>query len=118
MRFERELKAYAEPVSSAKLKEGLVYFFVNFVDDELLIPTMEPVVFVGRNFEPGDIGRVYFQDIHSYRDGVRYDLPETMNEESTSEFHTGSEDELDHVFEYEQALDVLIDCSLRRRRGA
>jgi hypothetical protein len=116
MRFERELKPYAEPVSAPQLKEGAIYFFVNFVDGELLIPMMEPVVFVGRNFEPGDEGRVYFQDVYSYREGIRYDMPEPASEESSAEFHTGSEDELGHVFEYEQALDVLIACSLRRRK--
>jgi hypothetical protein len=116
MRFEREVKSYAEPVSAAELKEGSIYFFVNFVDGELLIPAMEPVVFVGRNFESGDEGCVYFQDIYSYREGIRYDTPEPVSEESSAEFHTGSEDELGHVFEYEQALDVLIACSLRRRK--
>lgn len=116
MRFEREVKSYAEPVSAAELKEGSIYFFVNFIDGELLIPAMEPVVFVGRNFESGDEGRVYFQDIYSYLEGIRYDTPEPVSEESSAEFHTGSEDELGHVFEYEQALDVLIACSLRRRQ--
>jgi hypothetical protein len=114
MRFERELKLYAEPVSAAELKEGSIYYFVNFIDGELLIPTMEPMVFVGRNFESDDEGRVYFQDVYSYREGLRYDTPEAASEESSAEFHTGSEDELGHVFEYEQALDVLIACWLRR----
>lgn len=113
--FEHELKPYAEPVLAAQLKEGSIYFFVNFIDDELLIPTMEPFVFVGRNFEPGDDGRVYFQDVYSYRAGIRYEMAESANEESSAEFHTGSEAELGHVFEYEQALDVLIACSLRRK---
>ena len=113
MHFEREVKSHAEPVSTEDLKEGAIYFFVNFVDGELLIPTVEPVVFVGRNLEPGEVGRVYFQDIYSYREGTRYD---TTNEDHPAEFQTGSEDELGHVFEYEQALDVLIACSLRRRK--
>jgi hypothetical protein len=117
MHFERELKSYAEPISSAQLKEGSIYFFVNFADSELLIPTIEPVVFAGRNFEPDDVGRVYFQDVYSYREGIRYDMPEPASEESSAEFHTGSEDELGHVFEYEQALDVLIACSLRRQKS-
>jgi hypothetical protein len=68
----RELKPYAEPVSSSELSEGTVYFAVNFVDEEMLIPTMETLVFVGRNLEPDDVGEVYFQDVASYREGVRY----------------------------------------------
>jgi hypothetical protein len=50
MRFEsRELKPYAEPVVAAELKEGSVYFAVTFADEDTLIPTMETVVFVGRD---------------------------------------------------------------------
>ena len=60
MHFDRELKTYAEPISADELKEGSAYFFVSFVDDELLIPTMRTVVFVGRNFEPDEQRRVYF----------------------------------------------------------
>jgi hypothetical protein len=112
MRFEsRELKPYAEPVSASALKEGSVYFSVNFVDEEMLIPVMEPVVFIGRNLAPNDAGRVYFQDIDSYRRGVRYS---TAMEEDEPVFHSGSEDSMSHVFEFERALDVLMKCSLRR----
>jgi hypothetical protein len=79
----------------------------------MLIPTLEPVVFVGRNLDPEDKGRVYFQDIYSYRQGVRYDSA-TNGDEAT--FYSGSENETGHVFEYERALDQLLVCSLRRRR--
>src|SRR5258708_29857054 len=73
MRFEaRELKPYSEPVRVEELQEGRVYFAVNFLDTAMLIPTMEPVVFIGRNLEPGDVERFYFQDADSYRQGIRY----------------------------------------------
>jgi hypothetical protein len=115
MRFERTIKTHAEPVAKDDLKEGAIYFFVSFVDDEMLIPTMETVVFVGKDLEPDDIGRVYFQDVYSFREGITYSTP---NEKNYAEFHAGSEDELGHVFEYDQALDVLIGCSLRREGSA
>ncbi|MDR3748415.1 MAG: hypothetical protein P4M04_09720 [Acidobacteriota bacterium] len=67
---ERELPPYAEPVLVNELKEGSVYFFVNYVDEEGLIPQMETVIFIGRNLEAADVGRVYFQDIDSYRGGA------------------------------------------------
>jgi hypothetical protein len=68
----RELKEYAEPVLANELREGEIYFSVNYVDDDMLIPVMETVVFIGRNLEPGDVGQVYFQDVESHREGVRY----------------------------------------------
>ena len=65
-----ELKESAEPVSAGDLREGEVYFAINYVDDDMLIPVMETVVFIGRNLEPGDVGQVYFQDVQSYQEGI------------------------------------------------
>ena len=114
MRFEeRELKPYAEPVTAGELLEGEVYFSVNFFDDDMLIPEVRPLVFAGRNLEPDDVGTVYFQDVESYRHGVRYDSPKGDFE---AVFESGSEREVNHLFHYERALDVLMSCALRRRK--
>lgn len=115
MRFEeRELKPHAEPISALDLKEGVVYFSVNFIDDEMLFPVMEPLVFVGRDLEPGDAGAVYFQDMDSYRKGVRYGK---AAETDYANFITGSEKDVHHFFEYERALETLMWCSVRRRKA-
>ena len=45
---------------------------MNFVDDDMLIPIMEPKVFIGRNLTEQE-GRFYFQDIGTYRRGVRFE---------------------------------------------
>lgn len=114
MHFEgRELKEYAEPVSANELREGEVYFAVNYVDDEMLVPTMETIVFIGRNLEKGDEGQVYFQDIESQRAGVSYDCE---SDDGPARFECGSEHELNHIFDYEHALEVLMRCSLRRQK--
>lgn len=108
----RELKPYADPVSTNELLEGSIYFSLTFVDDDMLIPTMEPFVFVGRNLKAGDLERVYFQDLDSYRRGVRH---ETAAGEEHAVFLEGSENELGHFFLFESALDVLMACALRRK---
>lgn len=108
----RELEPSAEPVSLTELAEGEVYFAVNFVDDEMLIPIMETLVFVGKNLEPDDVGQVYFQDVESYLDGVRYG---SASEDDWAKFESGSDNEVRHIFNYEHALEVLMRCSLRRR---
>lgn len=111
MRFEeRELKPYAEPVSPEELKTGETYFAVLFLDDDTRVPILEPKVFVGRDLQPGDEGRIYFQDYDSYQKGVRFDSA-TGDDEAV--FETGAEN---HVFEYERALDRLMVCALRRRK--
>ena len=114
MRFEaRELKPYAEPMAARDLREGEIYFSVNFFDDAMLIPDMRPLVFIGRDLESGDEGVVYFQDLDSYRRGIRYDSPGSDDE---AVFEAGPDKETKHIFEYERALDVLMACSLRRQK--
>ncbi len=115
MRFEeRELTPYAEPITASKLKVGTIYFSLEYVDEDMLIPTMQTVVFVGRNLETGERGHVYFQDIDSYREGVRYD---STTEETPANFYKGSENEVGHIFEFESALNELMKCALRRRKA-
>jgi hypothetical protein len=110
----RALKPYAEPVFVAELKEGNIYFAVNYVDEDMLIPTMETLVFIGRDLESGDSGSVYFQDIFSYRKGVRYG---STTEGDHAEFYAGSAKEVGHIFTFERALEALMSCSLRRRKA-
>jgi hypothetical protein len=112
MKFEgRELKPYAEPLSHRDLCEGHTYFFLTYVDEELLVPSLQPVVFIGRDLEEGESGRVWFQDYESHREGIRYGQPNA----SEGVFYSGMQEETGHVFEYEQALNLLMLCSLRRR---
>ncbi len=113
MRFEeRELKPHAEPIPASELKEGSVYFSLTFVDDEMLIPTMETLIFAGRDLDTNFSGRLYFQDIDSYRNGVRY---ESAAEGDYATFYECTEDNLNNIFDFEHALDVLLGCSLKRR---
>jgi hypothetical protein len=115
MRFEqRELKPYSEPVVVEDLQEGTVYFAVNFLDKEMVIPTMEPVVYVGRNLDPDDVDRFYFQDADSYREGIRYAT--AVPEENNATFYSGAAPI--HIFDYEHALDCLLACSLRRKEAS
>lgn len=108
---EREIQPYAEPISASELKEKSVYFSLNYADDELLVPSLEPLVFIGRDLEPGDSGKVYFQDIDSYLRGVGY---ASATEDGDVRFYVGSEKEVNHIFEFERALEELMRCSLRR----
>lgn len=122
----RRLKPYSEPVSASALVEGKVYFMVHFFDTQLLVPRLEPLVFLGRNLSPGDVARVYFQDYGSYQRGLRF---EHINPEEPSDprgrpsadlekgtFLRQKDDQLGFIFEYERALEELMSCSLRRMK--
>jgi hypothetical protein len=110
---ERQLPTHAEPISSSDLREGSIYYALNYFDDKMLTPIMETVVFIGRDLEPGDSGQVYFQDIESYHRGVVYGA--AVIEGECAQFSCGSENEIGHIFIFEKALNELIRCSLRRR---
>ena len=114
LRFEaRNLKSYAEPVPKSDLREGQVYFALQFADEDLLIPIMHPFVFVGRSLDEGDKDLFYFQDFESYSAGVRWP---PASDEDRAAFEAYGRDEGQHLFEYERALDRLLVCSLRRRK--
>src|SRR4051794_16397018 len=114
MHFERrELKPYAEPVDPARLREGITYFMVQFIDEEMLIPVMEPVTYIGRNLEPEDLSQFYFQDVASYIAGARYGIDNSQG----GTIYQQAENEVNHIFEYEHGLDVLLGCSLRRKKA-
>lgn len=65
-----------------------MYFAVLFLDDNGRVPTLEPLVFIGRDLDPGDEGKLYFQDYGSYHGGVRF---ETASPDDEAIFHTGRE---------------------------
>ena len=114
MQFEaREFKQYSEPIRATALKQGSVYFSLNFSDEDLLVPCLEPVVFVGNNLDPEDQGLIlYFQDIDSHREGISFD---TVTKSEEAVFQHGSESEFKHIFEYERGLDELMKCAIRRK---
>jgi hypothetical protein len=113
MRFEaRDLMPYAEPVSTASLKEGEVYFSIQYADENLLVPVIETLVFAGKGLDDKDPELLYFQDAESYRQGIRYGSDEAEN----ASFQLGRDGKINHVFEYEHALNELMKCSLRRKK--
>jgi hypothetical protein len=109
----RELKPYAEPVAATSLRVGGVYFSVQYVDEDMLIPLVEAWVFAGKGLDPEDTeAHFYFEDVESYLAGMRY---RTATDENAT-FQLATENSLNHIFEYESALDELMRCSIRRKQ--
>jgi hypothetical protein len=110
-----ELKPYAEPVSPNEMKEGRVYFALQFLDEELLVPVLQPLIFLGYNLDGEDPNLRYFQHFDSFIAGVRYPAPE---QEELQCFEAYGPEEGKHIFEYDHALEVLMRCGLSRREIA
>lgn len=113
MRFEAvDLKPFAESISSDLLHAGRVYFAIGYVDRAMLIPEMQTLVYIGKDLDPGDNGKFYFQDVRSHREGARYGVNEG---DDRAKYYSGGKKEITHIFEFSCALHELMKCELRRR---
>jgi hypothetical protein len=105
MRFEaRDLRSNIEPVKPADLVENQVYFAVSYVDDERLIPVLEPYIFQSRDPSGRNSTKLYFKSLDPVRRRVHRDQDDRLVELGIRL----------RVFEYEEALEELMLCSLRR----
>lgn len=84
---------------------------VQYADENLLVPIIETLVFAGKNLDNEHAELLYFQNAESYRQGIRYGSAEAEN----ATFQLAREDKVNHIFEYERALDELMKCSLKRK---
>ena len=115
LRFEaRDLKPWAEFVHSDELEIGTIYFSLSFLDDEMLVPELKPLVFIGSNLNQECEG-AYFQDVPSYQAGVRYDSWKREDEALFQVFPI-SDGSVWGVSKYENALDQLLVCALKRKK--
>jgi hypothetical protein len=117
MRFEgRELSPWATYVSAEELRVGETYFVVSFLDKEMHVPSLSPVVFIGQDIEGSSSGVLYFQDYKSFREGRKLsDPPNRVAEgKQTGTILTLSVSDDATVHNFDQALEALLRCSLRR----
>lgn len=111
---ERVIPPHATPVSEAELVVGEIYFQAVFVDDEMLVPELRPLVFLGWDLPEHRRGRYAFQDASSYLAGMT--LEDSVPEDSVRVdlFEKGG---LGGIYTFEFALEVLLRCSLRRSKA-
>jgi hypothetical protein len=102
----RQIPSYAEPVAPEALEVGHTYYAIAFIDPEMLTPIITSLVYVGRDLEEGDCGWLYFEDPDYYHSGI----------EQKKRLTTCQESNVGHIFEFEHAFEVLMRCSLRRRK--
>jgi hypothetical protein len=107
-----ELKPFAEPISADEMQQGRIYFALQFLDEHMLIPVLEPLVFLGYDLRHEGNGSRYFQDFESFRADVRFS---TVSTENRDHFQVYARNEGNHIFEFEDALKGLMRCALRRR---
>jgi len=112
LHFERDLPTHAEPVSASDLEIGETYFSVQYLDEDLLVPKVETLILAGKEQDTGGGAVFCFQDLDSYRQGIRHGSADVMK----GVFYLQDERDVKHIFKYERAVDELIKCALRRRK--
>ena len=53
-------------VPAESLRSGNIYFVVSYLDESLLVPVVETLVFLGRDILREGGNRLFFQDAESY----------------------------------------------------
>lgn len=109
MQYVRTIAEEPVSVTADELRQGSVYFFLHYADEQGLVPSVEPVVFVGFGLR-NDPDKVYFQDAESFFQGANPFAESDLG----GHLYTGSRDEMGHVFAFEGVLEELIRCSIRR----
>ena len=130
MRFPaRELKTHCDYVRAEDLVVGEVYFRVHFLDEQGLVPELLPREFVGRNLFPADEGGksfLYFKEPDTFSAGASQEVvPSDLDRRDDHEQDSAEgpslecEEEAEHsgVVDFEEALNQLLVCFLRRNQG-
>ena len=127
IRFEsRDITPWTQHPRAADLVVGNIYFRVQFQDQDMVVPQLFAWIFLGRDLHT-DCPGLFFQDTDSYFSGVRFvvaDLPSMATSPDTmivswerdgAWLECEPPREFARVQEYDQALDSLLLCSIRRR---
>ena len=109
---QRQLPEAADPVRAEELKIGDTYFKVAYADNDLTIPLVDSVTFIGRNLDDDEEDTLYFQDVESYRSGIR--ITDTDVEPDAAVFYCSPANQLRAMFDFQGALEELMKCSIRR----
>jgi hypothetical protein len=111
----RELHPWLRTVRFDELVVHDVYYGIDYLDERLQLPHIRTLVYLGIDLCDGDKNKVYFQDLDSFAAGVTLaDFEEPVTSAHGS-FYTGSSDHLGWIFNFEDALEELMRCSLRRQ---
>jgi hypothetical protein len=88
---------------------------VGYIDDDMLVPEVVPLVFVGHDLEEGHPG-AYFQDAASVHAGLKWrpDMPDDEGPSVDVRIEVFPPDTVASILAFEGALDALLGCSLRR----
>lgn len=97
-------------VAASDLFVGEVYFVVAYIDQEKTIPTIDSLVFIGRNLLGETDGSLYFQDVESH---AEHGPMKAIDSDATIVVTEAQPPP--NLFRLEGVLDELSRCKMRRQ---
>ena len=124
MRFEaREVRSHTEFVRVTDLVVGKVYFNVTYMDYDMVVPEVVPLVFIGRDLHSDEAG-LYFQDVESHARGEAFDPADWAETDGSTVDRSRPEtvrfdvfeddDEYSSVCDFDGMLDEILRTAFRR----
>lgn len=103
---------YAEPVLFSELRLDEVYFMLNYFDDEMLVPDLQTLVYIGRDLKGENDGMLYFQDYESFAEWGAFPKPN----DGSGTIVRFMADKITCIFELDKAINILQQCQKRRAK--
>jgi|GEM_PF-6062611 len=107
-----------ESVAASDLVIGQCYFQVYYVDDDMLLPVMASLVYLGQGVDPDRPDHLFFQDLDSFTDLGPYPKhDEAIQPEQVrlALFSISPDHHVNGVYDLTTALISLQNCDQRRR---
>lgn len=94
---------------------GDLYFLVFYEDELLRVPSIDPVVYIGKDLKKNDEDVWYFQDASTYElYGPFIEITDFSGKEDEIEVHTFSESGVTYVKNIEGLIKEMNKCIVRR----
>ena len=91
--------------------KGHLYFMVSYSDESLKIPSVDPLVFIGKNIEDDKEDKWYFQDAESFASlGAYPNLSNKKGDKGNVNIFSFRDIDLCHVKDPQGLADELNDC--------
>src|SRR5262245_33608769 len=108
----REIPDHAVPTKPSDFVVGQIYFIVHFLSADMLVPELLPVAYLGKGLPGFGKSKYVFQDAASFLRGTS---SASCSQDDPVVIHTFGARETRAVFAYDDAMNVLLGCLLRRQ---
>lgn len=104
------------PIQAIELVVGEIYFTVHYVDNDMLLPVMETLVYLGSSITNEFKDRLVFQDLDSYTDLGIYPNNEEPHPTEKLNIYSWATNSFKGIYNLDDVVIILKACSERRKK--